>query len=148
MMRTTESSVPLATSGSHTGLHPGRHFVTPCPHRHSRLHNPRPCLWQTTSQQDRLQPAHGSWLRAMCRIPHEYLKGTKQFLGSALPDSPLLVFINSRSGGRAGARLTEVLCHAIGHSQVQAAAPRFALGCVPCFGVMLYPMTRHPGQEA
>lgn len=55
---------------------------------------------------------------AMRRIPHEYLRGTKQFLGSALPDSPLLVFINSRSGGRAGTRLAEVLCHAIGHSQV------------------------------
>ena len=38
--------------------------------------------------------------------------------GPALPDSPLLVFINSRSGGRAGTRLAEVLCHAIGHSQV------------------------------
>ena len=55
---------------------------------------------------------------AVRRIPHEYLRGTKQFLGSALPDSPLLVFINSRSGGRAGTRLAEVLCHAIGHSQV------------------------------
>lgn len=57
------------------------------------------------------------------RIPHEYLKGTKQFLGSALPDSPLLVFINSRSGSRAGARLAEVLCHAIGHSQVPKQVP-------------------------
>lgn len=46
------------------------------------------------------------------------MTGTKAFLGPDLPDAPLLVFINSRSGGRAGPRLKEVLCHALGHSQV------------------------------
>ena len=43
--------------------------------------------------------------------------GTKSKLGAELPDAPLVVFINSRSGGRAGARLTQVLCHVIGHVQ-------------------------------
>lgn len=52
------------------------------------------------------------------RIPREYMTGTKEFLGPDLPDAPLLVFINSRSGGRAGPRLKEVLCHALGHTQV------------------------------
>ncbi len=46
------------------------------------------------------------------------MRGAKTGLASELPDSPLLVFINSRSGGRAGSRLAEVLYHAIGHSQV------------------------------
>lgn len=46
------------------------------------------------------------------------MRGAKTGLASDLPDSPLLVFINSRSGGRAGSRLVEVLYHAIGHSQV------------------------------
>lgn len=55
------------------------------------------------------------------RIPREYLIGTKSKMGAELPDAPLVVFINSRSGGRAGARLTQVLCHVIGH--VQASAP-------------------------
>ena len=46
------------------------------------------------------------------------MEGAKQWLGSAVPEAPLLVFINSRSGGRAGPRLAEVLCHAVGQSQV------------------------------
>ncbi len=54
------------------------------------------------------------------RIPREYLVGTKAKLGAELPDAPLVVFINSRSGGRAGARLTQVLCHVIGHVQASS----------------------------
>ena len=46
--------------------------------------------------------------------------GTKAKLGAELPDAPLMVFINSRSGGRAGARLTQVLCHVIGHVQASS----------------------------
>jgi len=57
-------------------------------------------------------------IRDPYRIPREYMTGTKEFLGPDLPDAPLLVFINSRSGGRAGPRLKEVLCHALGHTQV------------------------------
>ena len=58
------------------------------------------------------------------RIPREYLLGTKSKLGAELPDAPLVVFINSRSGGRAGARLTQVLCHVIGHAQARPLYPR------------------------
>ena len=58
------------------------------------------------------------------RIPREYLLGTKSQMGAELPDAPLIVFINSRSGGRAGARLMQVLCHVIGHVQASIAPLR------------------------
>lgn len=57
------------------------------------------------------------WL-AWCRVPLSYLRDTKKFVVPDLPEAPLIVFINSRSGGRAGPALTETLFHALGHSQV------------------------------
>ena len=58
------------------------------------------------------------WL-AHCRVPLSYLRDTKKFVVPDLPEAPLIVFINSRSGGRAGPALTETLFHALGHSQVE-----------------------------
>lgn len=55
---------------------------------------------------------------AQCRVPLSYLRDTKKFVVPDLPEAPLIVFINSRSGGRAGPALTETLFHALGHSQV------------------------------
>ena len=50
-------------------------------------------------------------------MPRAYLAQTR-YTGRALPEAPLIVFINSRSGGHAGPRLTEVLCRALGQAQV------------------------------
>lgn len=57
-------------------------------------------------------------LREPYRVPLAYLRDTKKFVVPDLPEAPLIVFINSRSGGRAGPALTETLFHALGHSQV------------------------------
>ncbi|KAK9840512.1 hypothetical protein WJX84_002557 [Apatococcus fuscideae] len=57
-------------------------------------------------------------LRQPYRIPATYLQGTKPFIHPDQPEAPLIVFINSRSGGRAGATLTETLYQTLGHSQV------------------------------
>ena len=51
-------------------------------------------------------------------MPLTYLRETKKFVVPELPEAPLIVFINSRSGGRAGPKLAETLFHALGHSQV------------------------------
>ena len=53
-----------------------------------------------------------------CRIPHAFLQHIKKVQIPEVAEAPLIVFINSRSGGRAGPKLTEVLYHALGHSQV------------------------------
>lgn len=56
-------------------------------------------------------------LRERYRLPPAYLQG----LGvrpPPLPQVPLVVLINSRSGGHAGPQLTSALRRAIGHSQV------------------------------
>ena len=47
-----------------------------------------------------------------------YLVNTKKYLAPELPEAPLIVFINSKSGGHAGPQLTEVLYHTLGHAQV------------------------------
>ncbi|CAK0764782.1 hypothetical protein CVIRNUC_003193 [Coccomyxa viridis] len=57
-------------------------------------------------------------LREPYRIPLPYLGNTKKFLAPELPEAPLIVFINSKSGGHAGPELTEVLYHTLGHAQV------------------------------
>ena len=54
----------------------------------------------------------------MCRIPRAYLQATKPFLGPEMAEAPLIVFINSRSGGHAGPKLTETLFRALGQAQV------------------------------
>lgn len=68
------------------------------------------------------------WL-AWCRVPLSYLRDTKKFVVPDLPEAPLIVFINSRSGGRAGPALTETLFHALGHSQVWLFWWQFLLWC-------------------
>ena len=45
------------------------------------------------------------------------MANTKKWRPPALPEAPLIVFINSRSGGRVGPALTEVLYRALGHDQ-------------------------------
>lgn len=54
----------------------------------------------------------------LCRINQAYLKGTKKFSAPEISEAPLIVFINSRSGGHAGPKLTEVLYQSLGHAQV------------------------------
>lgn len=58
----------------------------------------------------------------LCRIAPEYLAGTKPQAAFETDESPLIVFINARSGGRVGAELAGVLARAVGSSQVRAAA--------------------------
>lgn len=55
---------------------------------------------------------------AACRIGRQYLVGTKKFLPPDVTEAPLVVFINSRSGGRAGPKLTQILYQSLGHAQV------------------------------
>ncbi|KIY95636.1 hypothetical protein MNEG_12327 [Monoraphidium neglectum] len=58
-------------------------------------------------------------LRAPYRVTPELLKGTRKDLGPEFDrgQTPLIVFINARSGGRVGPRLAQVLSRAIGTSQ-------------------------------
>lgn len=44
--------------------------------------------------------------------------GTKTFIGPDVADTPLIVFINAKSGGRVGPRLLTVLFKALGQAQV------------------------------
>lgn len=47
------------------------------------------------------------------------LQGTRSDLPpSAVAETPLIVFINARSGGRAGPKLARQLCRAVGRAQV------------------------------
>src|SRR5690242_556306 len=55
------------------------------------------------------------------RIAKHFLAGTKGFAEPDITEAPLIVFINSRSGGRAGPKLTEILYQSLGHSQVRHA---------------------------
>ena len=52
------------------------------------------------------------------RIPPVYLKDTKHFISPERPDSPLIVFINAKSGGKVGPSLATVLFRSLGQSQV------------------------------
>lgn len=54
-----------------------------------------------------------------CRIPHKYIARCKGLtLENDLAETPLIAFVNARSGGRAGAMIARVLQRAIGHTQV------------------------------
>ena len=75
-------------------------------------------------------------IREPYRIPRDYMRATKKLEVARLPEAPLIVFINSRSGGRAGARLTQVLCHALGVAQVSApTAPGVSQLVAQCAGI-------------
>lgn len=54
------------------------------------------------------------------RIPLSYLAGTKTFIAPDEPEAPMIVFINSKSGGHAGPKLTEALFQSLGNAQVSA----------------------------
>jgi diacylglycerol kinase (ATP) len=54
----------------------------------------------------------------LCRIAPRYLKGTKKWVPPSRPDTPLIVFINAKSGGRIGPRLSLLLSRTLGQSQV------------------------------
>lgn len=49
----------------------------------------------------------------------EFLRGTKKEVDYDLEETPLVVFINARSGGRVGPQLANKLAKALGRSQVQ-----------------------------
>lgn len=79
-------------------------------------------------------------LRAFCSIPAEYLVGTKRYVGLGVADTPLVVFINAKSGGRVGPRLLTVLFRSLGSAQVVRRRGRWcrggcwfkaAAGCAP-----------------
>ena len=48
--------------------------------------------------------------------------GTKKYIDTTLPAAPLIVFINSKSGGHVGPRLMNVLYRSLGQAQVVRAA--------------------------
>lgn len=60
-------------------------------------------------------------IREPYRIPSVYLEGTKPFAGLSRPETPLIAFINARSGGYVGARLAGILYRALGQNQVVCA---------------------------
>ena len=60
----------------------------------------------------------GADLLDTCRIARPYLANTKKFTAPEVTEAPLIVFINSKSGGRVGPALTEVLYQSLGHAQV------------------------------
>ena len=80
------------------------------------------CSWSSQKSKDACDA---------CRIPLPYLGNTKKFLAPELPEAPLIVFINSKSGGHAGPELTEVLYHTLGHAQVRS-RDLHHLGCSFC----------------
>lgn len=56
---------------------------------------------------------------ADCRIPHKYIAGCKGLtMKNDLAETPLIAFVNARSGGRAGAMIARILQRAIGDTQV------------------------------
>ena len=61
--------------------------------------------------------------RPRARIPPALLTATKKFRAPELPEAPLIAFINSRSGGRAGPKLAVILYRTLGHAQARCAHP-------------------------
>jgi len=51
-------------------------------------------------------------------IPHMYLAGCKGIRASDAPETPLIAFVNSRSGGRQGEKIMRALNRSIGSTQV------------------------------
>lgn len=57
-------------------------------------------------------------LREPYRIPKQFLRDTQPFVEPTHPQAPTIVFINAKSGGRAGPQLATRLRQALGVSQV------------------------------
>eukprot|EP00887_Chlorella_sp_A99_P001396 scaffold8.g1396.t1 len=57
-------------------------------------------------------------IREPYRVPLELLVGTKRYVGPLAAESPLIVFINAKSGGRVGSSLISVLFRSLGQAQV------------------------------
>lgn len=57
-------------------------------------------------------------LRSPYRIPADYLRGTHRDAAFEKLEAPLIAFVNARSGGRLGTHVANVLCKALGRSQV------------------------------
>lgn len=55
-----------------------------------------------------------------CRIAHKYIARCKglSMENDDFAETPLIAFVNARSGGRAGAMIARVLQRAIGNTQV------------------------------
>ena len=62
--------------------------------------------------------------------------GTKRYVGRGVADTPLIVFINAKSGGRVGPRLLNVLFRSLGQAQVVRAGVDVVTGlacaCLRC----------------
>lgn len=52
------------------------------------------------------------------RIPPIYLQNTKVYIGPQFPDTPLIAFINAKSGGKVGPQVATILFRSLGQSQV------------------------------
>ena len=57
-------------------------------------------------------------MNAIRRIPHKYLAPCKGINLHDMPETPLIAFVNSRSGGQVGQKILEVFSHNIGYTQV------------------------------
>eukprot|EP00892_Ulva_mutabilis_P011273 jgi/Ulvmu1/8518/UM044_0052.1 len=57
-------------------------------------------------------------LREPYRVPYEVVEGLFEMVAPERAPTPLLVFINSRSGGRAGPELTRAFQRSVGYTQV------------------------------
>ena len=93
-------------------------------------------------------------LRDAYRLPGEVTHGLHK-PEPALPEAPLIVLINSKSGGRTGPQTAAALRHALGYSQVRKhpfvlPAPRTGTGMEMQFcsgSTELRHRTRLPGRE-
>lgn len=73
-------------------------------------------MLRLTVQRPPLPPIYRPVLRP--RIPSVYLRSLHNDLGPDVPETPVIAFINSRSGGRQGEQLALALSRALGRSQV------------------------------
>ncbi|KAL6785056.1 hypothetical protein ACKKBG_A02255 [Auxenochlorella protothecoides x Auxenochlorella symbiontica] len=87
--------------------------------RPSVLHRQAPDeVTQPITNQEYQELREMSDMREPYRIPGEYLLGCKKYVGNDLADTPLIAFINGRSGGQMGTQLLTVLSRSLGQSQV------------------------------
>eukprot|EP00798_Chlamydomonas_sp_ICE-L_P002800 gene2800-12674_t len=73
-------------------------------------------------------------LRSPYRLPDDYVEGILPSTRRT-PETPLIVFINARSGGRAGSDLANILSHALGRNQGAGPSSSTAAGADPLGGI-------------